>query len=327
MKDLPVLVIKLGAIGDIVMSLPMLSILKSENTERKIVWVAGRSMKSLLENIPEIDELILVDDAKLLAGSFFEKSFELLRIWRLLFGRSFEKVLIGHSNRAYRAISFVVRSHVVRSFGTRPDDHALPSPLRHHSVEYARLATGVDGSNLEEPPHYRLFKTQKSKTIGIAPGGAKNLKRDTPHRRWPLESYVRLVTHYLDQGFQVKIFGGPTDKWVQPAFKGLGVEDRIGKSNLWETARELAALDLFVTHDSGPTHLASLSDVPQITLFGPTSALNFAPRGENKLSLSLARPLPCQPCYDGLECAPCADYRCMSSITVEDVVRVAQGLL
>ncbi|RYZ93004.1 MAG: glycosyltransferase family 9 protein, partial [Proteobacteria bacterium] len=321
-KSQKILIIKIGAIGDIVMSLPMLQFLNLDERKCEITWVCGKSVAALVKSIPEISNVVVVDDHKILNGSFIQKTFEIIKTWKTIGFKGFDLTLVGHSNRGYRLFTALTRSKVIRSFGTAPDGHMLPSHGRSHSAEYVRLATGFNGSDLPAPSPYELFQHQPvSKTVGIAPGGAKNLKRDTPHRRWPIGAYVQLAEQLIQRGFAVSIFGGPSDAWVLPAFENLKVKILVGNLSLIETAKSMSEHQLIITHDSGPAHLASLSATPLITLFGPTNPRNFAPLGSRKRFLITRKWLACQPCYDGLECAPCKDFLCMSSISVDQVLK------
>lgn len=321
------LIIKLGAIGDVIMSLPMLSILKSEFPDCRITWVVGKSAGDLLTNVPEIDELITLDDSKLLNGNKLTTVGVILGLWRQLIGRHFDRVIIGHANIKYRLLALPVRANQVVSFGTSPDGHKIPAKTRHHSTEYLRLATGINGSKMASPQHYPMFdKTVTGRTIGLAPGGAKNLLRDTPHRRWPIQHYVALTKALLADGYQVSLFGGPTDLWVLEHFNGLNITNHVATLTILETAKEMSKLSALVLHDTGPAHLASLSNRPMVVLFGPTDPRNFKPLGTNVNVITTTKNLACQPCYDGLECSPCENYVCMSSIEVQTVRNAIEKL-
>jgi heptosyltransferase-2 len=316
------LIVKVGAIGDVVMALPMVSALKAADQDAHITWICGRTVAGLLGEVREIDSLIVLDETRLLAGGPLAKILEIFRVWMKTFFKRYDTVFVGHSNRAYRLLALATLKGSLRSFGTRPDGHALPAPARHHSGEYVRMVTGVNGSDMPVVTPYKLVANSGLglKRVGLAPGGARNAKRDTPHRRWPIESYVTLARFLIANGYQVTVFGAPSDEWVLPAFGDMKIESLVGKLNLLETTRRLAEMSCVVTHDSGPAHLTGLSATPLVVLFGPTNPLNFAPLGPHVTVLTNEKRLPCQPCYDGLECAPCPDYRCMREIAVPRVL-------
>lgn len=66
------LIIKIAAIGDVIMAMPMVRKIRQEEPQSHITWVCGKSVYSLLQKLP-IDKLIVVDEKKLLGGSKPEK--------------------------------------------------------------------------------------------------------------------------------------------------------------------------------------------------------------------------------------------------------------
>ncbi|RYZ80006.1 MAG: hypothetical protein EOP06_26110 [Proteobacteria bacterium] len=153
--------------------------------------------------------------------------------------------------------------------------------------------------------------------------------RDNPLRRWPLEYYVELAKKLLDQGYRVSIGGGPTDAWVEPAFANLRdrLDWKVGTLPLRGTIEFLQEVELVISHDTGPVHLASFADCPIITLFGPTSSKSFGPLRFQNLVMELNPRLPCQPCYDGKDYGICSKNICLSSISPEQVFEKANSYL
>lgn len=81
-------------------------------------------------------------------------------------------------------------------------------------------------------------------------------------------------------------------------FEATGKADRIvnlaGMTSLNDLIDIFCFSDLFISNDSGPAHLASLTDIQSIVLFGPETPLLYSPLGKNSESLYLG--LDCQPC-------------------------------
>ncbi len=101
--------------------------------------------------------------------------------------------------------------------------------------------------------------------------------------------------------------------------------DLTGKLPILETAKAMSQLDLFITTDTGPMHLANIMDVPMIALFGPTLASKNAPRGRN--STVLISHEKCAPCQDMPAFYNCRKFSCMEKITVGDILAVAKEKL
>jgi heptosyltransferase-2 len=331
-----VLVVKLGAIGDVIMSLTMVSALRAAHPGAHLTWVVGKTARQILTLVDGIDEVITVDDVRLLKGGTPARASEILRLWRRLLGRTFDLVLTGHSDARYRLLTLPVFARARRGFGM--SERAGPLPGRRHSNEYSRLVLGTDGPDV---PLYQLPRVTRplpaapydrssdnGMVVVMAPGGARNVLRVSPLRRWPTESYVSLARALIARGYTIVLVGGEQDTDVRPYFTGLPVVDLLGRTSLPELASAFAHADAVVTHDSLAVHMARLVRARIVALFGPTSPLSFGPEniGEagdaerTRVIWGGAR-LPCRPCYDGREFYTCPSNRCMTEISVNEVLQ------
>jgi heptosyltransferase-2 len=77
---------------------------------------------------------------------------------------------------------------------------------------------------------------------------------------------------------------------------------------------------LLVTHDTGTLHLAKLSGIKIIALFGPVNPKERIGINENIEIIWGGTELPCSPCYNGKEFAKCANNVCMKNISVQSVL-------
>ena len=95
-----------------------------------------------------------------------------------------------------------------------------------------------------------------------------------------------------------------------------------GKTELKELVAVLSLVDLLVTNDTGPAHIAAALGRPTLVIFGPTNPLTtrpFSPFGE-----IVRQPPDCAPCM--LRDCP-IDHRCMTAITPDDVFERSRGML
>jgi ADP-heptose:LPS heptosyltransferase len=83
---------------------------------------------------------------------------------------------------------------------------------------------------------------------------------------------------------------------------------------------------LLVSNDSGPAHVASLTQTPTLVLFGPETPLLYLPLGQAR---ALYEALPCSPCIRpaNQRRSSCRDNRCMHAIRVEDVLNEIDAML
>ena len=326
------LLIKFGAIGDVIMLLPAAYALHQSG--HIIDWVCGPAVFPLLHLYPWINP-ILVDERAIVAGTTRQKIRAIYALWKAILPRLYVQIFTLYYDRRYRILAFPLRSsrkvllsHTDRAFRLLPG--------RHHTDEYARILLGlpdehrpmqlapVRSPTLPESPLPPAAGTR----IVLAPAGAKNLLADDVLRRYPAESYVELAELFLAQGHEVVLIGGPTDTWVQPLFAHLPVTNCIGRHRLPETLALLDTASLTITHDTGPLHLAGLTRSAILTLFGPTDPRGRLPQRRGTTAIWGGEGFACRPCYDGQAFAPCPQNDCIRQITprmiFDEALRILQ---
>lgn len=334
------LIVKVGAVGDVVMALPMITALRRSDPNAQITWLCGAASAPIVRLVDGV-EVITLDEARLHGVSAGARGMEVLRTWRRLLGRRFDLVLTGHSDRRYRILSMTTFARTRRAFDRRAG-RMWPVPGRYHGDEYCRLVTNVEGarSSVIENPQINAGASPtvlpmlgdsagdgSRPMVALAPGGARNSLSDSPLRRWPLTAYRQLAQELLGSGFRVTITGSASDEWVRESFRDLNVIDAVGKTSLTELLGLYRSCAVVVTHDSGPMHVAILASVPTVALFGPTAPSEKVPSGRKVCVMVSRTNLACRPCYDGRTYADCADKRCMRDIRVEAVVKAVEKML
>ena len=323
-----ILIVKLSAIGDVIMALPMLDEIKSECPDAEVTWVVGECAVSIIEMFP-VQHVICINEKKLLTGNNFEKMQAIFSVWRKIAFEQFDLILLGHSDRRYRIIAILTRG-LQRSFGWSKSGRKSPIPGHHFTDEYVRLVHNNDcrkkvtpSAQLSIQPTAKtaslLTGTCKGKRIVLTPGGAKNILADDKIRRWPIENFVKLSRLLIEKGFSIVLTGSKSDEWILPYFSEIKTINLIGKTNLQELMAVFSAVDLIVTHDSGPMHLAGLAGSKMLALFGPTNPYEKIPRNKQVRFLWYHEKYACCPCYDGQTYAKCPDNACLREITPERV--------
>ncbi len=148
-----------------------------------------------------------------------------------------------------------------------------------------------------------------------------------PVRRWPVE-YFAQVADYFTEKFQAQIIlTGSTheETTVQLVAEKMHIQplNIAGKTSLGGLAAMIRELDLFISNDTGPAHVANAVDTPSVTIFGPADPQRWA-------SLDVARhPFVRQ----AVACSPCGfwecpiDHRCLRWVPPQRVLEVAEELL
>ncbi len=317
------LLIKLGAIGDVVMAIPGAYAMHLKGYD--VDWVCGKVAIPILQLYPWIN-VIPVDEKRLLHSGNVTSLSTMVALWRTLAGRGYDVCATLYYDTRYRLLTLPVRAR--RKVMLTKDGRATQLlPGRHHTDEYARILLAqipVAYANGETPSQLAPIRAEgltpnsraaNKARIVLVPAGARNAMRDDGLRRWPAESYAELAVALVARGYEVILAGGPDDSWASPFFDAVSVTNLIGKYSLVETIALLDSADVTVTHDTGPLHLAGITSTAIVAIFGPTDPRGRLPQRSNCVALWGGEGFACRPCYDGRDYAPCEHNGCMHQIT------------
>ncbi len=326
------LILKFGAIGDVVMAVPAAWALHQRGYQ--VDWVCGAAVNPLLQSYSWIRPIVAEDKA-ILTGSATAKARAIVALWRQIAGVKYDLCATLYYDSRYSLLTWPVRAER-RLRLSRDSRFTQLLPGRHHTDEFMRILLGEEDScrDTSTPPVRpdRLLPSPlagkaAAKRIALVPAGASNMQRQQILRRWPVESYVALAALLLARGWEVVLLGGPGDEWANPYFAGLAVTNLIGRLNLPEVVSACDSCDGVVSHDTGPMHLAGLSTAAVVGIFGPTDPSMFLPRRPGVAAIWGGQGFACRPCYDGTDFAPCTFNGCMHQVLVERVLAELDRLL
>ena len=174
---------------------------------------------------------------------------------------------------------------------------------------------------------YRNQKKSLSESlpiVGINPGASYG-----EAKRWYPEEFAGVCVK-LSGYYNILIFGGPNEKDnatdIEKILIDKGVsnyQNLAGKTSISELVNHISNLDLFITGDSGPMHLAASFQVPTISIFGPTRN-NETSQWMNDSSIIVKKNLDCQPCMK--RACPLKHHDCMNLIKAADVLKAVKSL-
>ncbi len=152
-----------------------------------------------------------------------------------------------------------------------------------------------------------------SRPVMLHPGAGAHWKR------WPAERFAALADALERQGHQVLLIEGPADVESIEAVQAQAARlyPVLRETSLRRLAVLLSQGSLFVGADSGVTHLAAITGVPTIALFGPTDPANWAPLGASQVIRSCTARATLQG-----QIRVCDDPACMSAVSVAEVIAV-----
>jgi ADP-heptose:LPS heptosyltransferase len=347
-----VLVLRLDRIGDLLMSLPALADLRAALPNARIRLAVGRWSQEVAKSAP-VDE-VLVWSAPWV-GRRSEGSQSVSELWRRAWGLRAARLDLAIDLQGDVRASLLLwmsdaraRVGYANTGGAYLLTHVVPLDETVSWVEQNRgavaVATGttLDASRPDPLTQAdrdfvgRLFRAlgleAKRPLVGIHPSGGRLVKQ------WDISRW-REVALRLQRDFKatVLITGSQADKPLAEAL-GTGLLTRpldlTGKLTVRETMAVIGALDLFLSPDTGPMHMACAVGTPSVAVFGPSDPVRYFSGGDGQAGSRhrvLRGELWCSPCNlirrPPDECSGPEPPECLRLVGVEDVYREAARLL
>ena len=167
------------------------------------------------------------------------------------------------------------------------------------------------------------IKDKKNKLLGINPGASYGKAKC-----WSPKKYADVAIDLSSQ-YDIIIFGGLGEKDIAEDIEKYLIEKGINnyknlanKTSIKELISQISNLDLFITGDSGPMHLAAALHVPTVSIFGPTKD-NETSQWMNEKSIIVKKNLECQPCMKRV--CPLKHHNCMKLIGASEVLTAVKS--
>ncbi|NOZ87951.1 MAG: glycosyltransferase family 9 protein [Deltaproteobacteria bacterium] len=339
-----ILIVRLGAVGDVIQALPALYALRNEYPRSHIAWVVEEQAAEIVKAQPEVDEVFVFERRKL--RNLFKLgtaawAFQLFKSFiRLLRGRKFSLAIDLHN--IFRSGLISKLSRAPARLVARPSREGnwffnnwrfrLPKSLVHTTDRHVGLLRKLGVKREPEVPRvpidpadrefvqtfFERKKLDPERVVVIHPGANWSSKR------WPEERYGELAERLNSELDYIPVITwGPGEEHLAKRVVKLSHEKAVMAYPT--TLKQLASLckssRLFVGPDTGPLHLASAVGTPSVALYGPTSPARFSPRG-GKVKI-VARDIKCSGCMR----RKCRKLDCMKRITVHEVFMVAREMV
>ena len=158
----------------------------------------------------------------------------------------------------------------------------------------------------------------KKKILGINPGASYGSAK-----RWHPQEFAKVASE-LSNEYDIVIFGGSDETDIAGDIEQALIDSSVtnyknlaGNTTITELINKIANLDLFITGDSGPMHVAAAFQVPTVAIFGPTKDEETS-QWMNKRSIIVKKNLDCQPCME--RTCPLQHHNCMNLIKAINVL-------
>jgi len=339
-----ILIVRLSAIGDIVMASPIIGALRARFPDAKISWLVQPESKTLLEHNQDLEEVIIWPRNRW-RGLWRDKQWialwrELRQFRRMLRERRFDLAIDMQGLLKSGLLAWLSGAGERMGLGSKEGSHLLMSrvverggdPERIGS-EYLHLAEqlGLDPGSFEMEIALAAaderFAHALVDTGRLQAGYAVICPFTTrPQKHWFDESWIELISRLREEsGLPVVILGGPGDRTASAsivAAVGDDVIDLTGETGLTQAAALIKHSALLVGVDTGLTHMGIAFHRPTLALFGSTCPYRNTTRDN---AWVLYHRFPCSPCRRNPICN--GDFSCMAAITVDEVQASATRLL
>lgn len=323
-----ILVIRFSALGDVAMTIPVLLEVLEQNPDVQIDFLTRPFMAKLIPHHPRLQAI----------GADVDKEFKGFRGLRKLSSKlkavsEYDAIADLHFVLRSRILTYFLQSSKVKvaSLDKGREEKAklirkknkVRLPLKHMTERYAEVfrTLGVQ-ANLT----HHLHPSSERSGIGFAPFAQHRGKA------WPLESARKLLELLQNDGRSILLFGAPNeeDLLAELSRNLTNVSIHRGKG-IASDIEAMKNLEMMISMDSANMHLASLAQIPVVSIWGAThpnagflgygQSLEFAVQvSTDQLSCRPCSVFGNKPCYRG-------DWACLNRISPEEVASLVKRLL
>lgn len=323
-----ILLIKLRAVGDVVLSTVVLKNLKEALPEAKIDVLTEPAGAGVLEGNPFLAQTVVYDRRRMSGPGLI----------RLIRSRRYDAVIDLFCNPRTALVTRLSGARVRVGYRFRGRTYAYNTVVEPrggvvHNTQFNldalerigvpivdRSLHIVPGEPDEEKAGGILAEHRGRRIVAINPGGGWTVKR------WPLDRFARLADMLIDElGVDILLLWGPGEgEEIEHLRRRMKHRPLVPPATkLLELAAILKRCWFMVSNDSGPMHIGAAMGIPVVGIFGPTNPLLQGPFGHQHQTVR-NEGLPCLGC--NLTACPIGNP-CMLELSVERVMEAVRAML
>lgn len=334
-----IVVFRLSAIGDIVLTTALLRNLRQAYPDAQIDFIVKRQFSAILSCVPYISNVYQFDSSTGING--------LIRLRKRLKKQKYDVALDIHKN--WRSL-FVLRmlgiktilkykKHVLKRYlliKFKIDAYNVPRPVYLRFIDAAaKLGIRYDNkkTELQIPTHIQQITDNYLEDNGIKP--QKNIIAICPgasftNKQWGEQQFTELTQKILQNiHTQVVLLGGYKEKELCESIVAKCTGTIISVAGVFDLTQSAALLNraqLTIANDTGMLHMSEALNVPVIGIYGPTvRQFGYFPLLDESKVAQVE--LNCRPCTKmGMNYCPTGTYDCMKLITVDTVYTMTEKL-
>lgn len=325
-----ILIIKLGARGDVLRTTPLLAGLRKRHPQAHITWLTAPESLELLEGLPGINRLLAYSAESLV--ELLARRFDLA----ICLDKEAKATGVVNLVQARRKAGWGLAENGVGTPGLLNNEAAYSLALgvsdelkfRQNTKTYLQIIFEAVGLTYGGEPYAfcltdpdrtkskKFFKQHKLKTGAPVVGFFTGCGQAFGRKRWSEKHFAQLARKVQREGkARVLLMAGPEERAINARIRrasGLPLLDTRGDHTLRELAGFLEACRVVVTGDTIALHLALALKRPAVALFGPTTAREIEMFGLGEKIES------------ALKCSPCYQRTCEQNPTCMDAISVAR---
>lgn len=327
-----ILIIRMSSIGDIVLTTPVLRLLKQKFPGSKIDFVIKKQFAPVLSDNPFLNRLLIFDRAdnkslKQIRNEIVATKYDIIFDLHKNF-RSYYLTNETSAGKIARYKKGVWRRFLFVKFKIRPKKKLLPVYQRYLAcLKFLNIHDDFAGPDFfindslqtEISTKYSHFLNEhKSLLIGVAPGASFKTKRWTP------EGFSEVINRLIEEkNAGIILFGNEADRNITTALRiknKTRAMDVTGELSIMETTALLNHCHIVLTNDTGLMHIATALKKKVVAIFGSTTEdLGFFPYNTEHIVVQNDK-LNCRPCsHIGRHECPKKHFKCMKDISSQQV--------
>ncbi len=331
MRSMSILVVKLTAVGDVVLITAALKALRAKFPQAHIYCLTAPEASPVLQRCPYLTGIIIFDPKD-------KKFAAICRMGRELRRYRFDKVIDLQNNRISHWLSFLAAAKDSYGYHNGKFSFLLSKKIKNDiqdipPVEHQFRVLGMLGIDYHPDLGLELWPSLKDEEYvqGLLESEWLDSKQPFiglnmsasihwPTKNWPVEHMARFCDILGAKNIRVVLTGQDKDK---PLVRQLIAKAKakpasfVGKTNIMQLAALIKRCKVYVGPDSAPLHVAASQAVPVIALFGPTDPKRHMPPVAQGVIVN--KSLKCSPCYAGV--CKINTHACMKDITPEEVAK------
>ncbi len=336
-----VLIVRLGALGDIVHAVPVAAALRRAYPAARIDWLVSARHRDILDLVPVIDRRLVINDrSRTSGGAGLWAAVGELRRQRYDVAIDLQGLIksavLARSSGAGRVVGFssaYARESMARLFYTDAYDGGRgglfdPREMR-HLVAINLQVLGLLGIT-PGPPEFPIDRVDSATARRAADQTSGryallNTGAAWPNKRWPPDRFAQVALALHERhGLMSVVLWGPGEEGLaqETVARSSGAAVATPATTIADVVALARGASVMVSGDTGPTHIASAVGTPIVGIYGPTRPVRNGPMSPDDLWVS--RDDVCQ-CHHLRRCK--LDRMCLLDIEVAEVVSAVERRL